>query len=101
MQIPVIISKQEFNNLLNETLIETDELRKRFAEILMYENLYKQLGALKNLLIEQKLTLSKDYIYDNFTIGAIATKNFEYEHEIYAQKLMRIFGTSLRYGELN
>jgi hypothetical protein len=67
----------------------------------MYENIYMQLTALKSLLIDQKLKLDQEYIDEKFTIGAIATKNFDYEHEIYAQKLIRIFGASLRYKDLS
>lgn len=101
MQIPHITSKVQFESLLNETIKDTEEFKLRFPEILMYENIYMQLIALKSLLIEQKLDLDQEYIDEKFTIGAIATKNFDYEYEIYAQKLIRIFGASLRYKELS
>ena len=99
MNIPVIKSKVEFNELLDQTIFETKELKDKFPKILMYKNLYDQLLSLKSELHSHN-ALSKAYIYEKYTIGAIATKNFDFENEIYAQKLIRIFGTSLRYYEL-
>ncbi|GAB2700570.1 hypothetical protein GCM10027037_26760 [Mucilaginibacter koreensis] len=100
MQIPVITTKASFKKMINETIEETENLKNKFPEISMYNTLFLQLIALRSLLVEQKLIVSKTDIDEQFTIGAIATKNFDYEHDLYAQKLVRIFGAALRYNEL-
>jgi len=66
----------------------------------MYQEIYNQLLDINELVVVQERKISDDEIYSRYTLGAIATKNFDLEHEIYAQKLSDIFGGSFDYYQM-
>ncbi len=93
-------SKKDYIEIIETTLLESHYLMKRFPEVPMYENIYNQIESLKKFIIENKVDLSKDYVFEHYSLGAIAVKNFDSENDIFAEKLMFIFGLSYKYKDL-
>jgi hypothetical protein len=90
-------TKARYRQIVNETLAQTKNLLERFPEIGMYKSIYKQIEDIRENIIGKGVKFSADEIQDRYTLGAIAVKNFDLEHEEYAQRLSDIFGGADEY----
>jgi len=89
----------DFSNLLNSAIEETNGYIKQFPEMMIYKNLLQQLQFVKKVIIEES---RKPTFYEtNSTyIGAIAIKNFE-NNPIYSEKLKIISYVFDEYKEID
>lgn len=81
-------------------MVETKNYCDQFPSIAMYLEIYNQLVDIQSLIVDQNKVFSEDELYSRYTLGAIASKNFDLEHEIYAQKISDIFGGMFDYGQM-
>ncbi|QNK61049.1 hypothetical protein H7F33_10675 [Pedobacter sp. PAMC26386] len=93
-------TRTNYRNILSDVLQQTKTYCEEFPLITMYQEIYNQLLDINELIVIHEKKLSDDEIYDRYTLGVIAAKNFDLEHEIYAQKLSDIFGGSFDYHEM-
>lgn len=94
-------TKTNYRNILADVLQKTKTYCEEFPSITMYQEIYNQLLDIKALIVVQQKKLSEDKIYHRYTLGAIASKNFDLEHEIYAQKLSDVFGGAFDYYQMS
>lgn len=99
MDYKEVATKREYRGLLNSLAYETRELMNKFPEIAIYNSIYDQII---NILeeINSGEALSEHDIYQRYSIGAIATKNFDCEEDIYGRKLQDAFGALFEYWNL-
>ncbi len=90
-------SIKDYKEIVEIKLLESYNLMKRFPDISLYESIYNQVKSLKETVIEKNIILSKDYVFKHYSLGAIAVKNFDSEHDLFAEKMMYIFGLSYKY----
>jgi hypothetical protein len=93
-------TKTNYKNILADVLEQTKKYVDEFPSIPMYQQIYNQHLDIKELIVIQHKILSGNEIYNRYTLGAIASKNFDLEHEVYAQKLSDILGGSFDYHEM-
>lgn len=88
----LISTKSEYRKVIDETLLETRELIQRFPELQIYKSIYDQILQIREDVLVRNLKMTLFEIIDKYTLGGIAVKNFDLEHDIYAQKLSDIAG---------
>jgi Tsi6 len=66
----------------------------------IYNSIADQIVQIKEDVLIKKLRMSLFEIIDKYYLGAIAVKNFDLEHDEYAQKLSDIAGLSYKYWDL-
>lgn len=71
-----------------------------FPNLTIYSNIYNQLKDIHKEIIEEKKMFTKTKVFDRYTLGTIAVKNFDSENDPYAIKLMYIFGLSYKFSQL-
>jgi hypothetical protein len=92
-------TKSEYKEILLSVITETETLCKQFPQINMYRSILNQLQYIyKIIFVEKRMPTKKDA--EPLTLGAIAIKNFEYEEDPYARKLINIYGNFDDYDEL-
>jgi hypothetical protein len=93
-------TKSEYRKVVEDTLQETEILIERFKEISIYKVIYEQIIQIREDVLVRKLRMTLFEIVDKYYLGAIAVKNFDVEHDEYAQKLSDISGLSYKYLDL-
>ena len=86
-----ISTKLEYEKLIYETIEETQELIKQFPSMSIYRNILEQLKYIESIVITERRNPTKKEV-EPVTLGSIAIKNFEYEFDPYARKLINVFG---------
>ncbi|QNK61051.1 hypothetical protein H7F33_10685 [Pedobacter sp. PAMC26386] len=95
-----VTTKKEYRNVIQETLLETEKLISKFPELSIYQDIRSQIMLIKEDVLIKQLRMTLFEIIDKYTLGAIAVKNFDLEHDPYAQKLSDIAGLSCKYFDL-
>lgn len=90
-------TQTKYNKTIEEVILESKLLVKKFPEITMYESIYNQVLDIKMQIITNKMIFTELEISNKYNLGAIAVKNFDLENEEFAQKLSDIFGGSIDY----
>jgi hypothetical protein len=90
-------TKAKYRQIVEETLVQTKASLERFPLIGMYKSIYNQIVDIKENIIDKNIRFSEDDMQQRYTLGAIAVKNFDLEHEEYGQRLSDIFGGADEY----
>jgi len=99
MNYKEVTTKTEYRELLDNLKEETKKLVDKFPEITIYKSIYNQIiDIIKR--INNKEILSEQEIYQQYSIGAIAVKNFDCDKDIYGRKLQDAFGALFEYWNL-
>lgn len=92
-------TKSYYNRILNETIEIIDKYYVRTSEPIFKNILYQLLDIKKNV-VETPVLLNSDDIDDRYTLGCIATKNFDYDKEL-QERLIDIFSGACDYQFLD
>lgn len=92
-------TKKEYRSLLKNTLEETNDYITKFPEIVLYDSISSQISDIINT-INESIVLNQEEIYEKYSLGAIAVKNFDANNEIYSRKLQDIFGGLFEYWDM-
>lgn len=90
-------TKGIYRQILNETIALLKE-RNHSNNSVLYQNLLLQLADLKENVVEKQKYAGWEQINNRYTIGAIATKNFDNNDEL-KLRLCDIFGGAIHYAE--
>ncbi len=93
-------TKNKYKEILNIALNETRLLVERNPEMGIYKVIYDQLTDIKDNIIIKNKIFTENEIFNKYTLGAIAVKNFDIEHDEYGQKLSDIFGGAVDYHQM-
>lgn len=91
-------SKNNYKKVFNECIKQTEKLTLQFPEIPLYQIILNQLETLKVRLIDKEITISREELFDKYSFGSIAAKNFD--DTIYGNNLMFVYGMSYKYLNL-
>lgn len=94
------MSKQDYREIVSQAIIETGKLLEMSPEMTMYHSIYNQLIDINEKVIKNSIVFSDREIYGRYSLGALATKNFDIENDEYAQKLSDSFGGMFDYHEM-
>ena len=91
-------TKGYYLQILNETieLVQTLSSNENNG---LYKNLYLQLVDVKKNVVEEQKYSGWEQVNSRYTIGAIATKNFENDDEL-RYRLCDIFGGAMDYSSM-
>ena len=92
-------TKKAYKDLLKSMLKETNDYLTRFPELTLYHSISSQIADIIHV-IDENIVLEEQQIYDRYSLGAIATKNFDAQNELYARKLQDIFGGLFDYWDM-
>lgn len=92
-------TQKEYRLLLDDIMKESKELVRKFPEVIMYKSILDQVLDIYEVIKKNK-KLSEDQIYSRYTLGNMAVKNFDTEHELYGRKLEDIFGGLFEYFDM-
>ncbi len=84
-----INTKEEFKNILNESVAETKKLADAYKEIAVYDIVFQQLLFIKKVMLEEKRKPTEQEC-ELIMIGNIAVKNFESDMPNFARKLIEL-----------
>ena len=90
-------TKAYYQEIMAQAMAETDQLRKMSPDVSMYEVIYAQLMDLKTQVIDRGMVIPRSVLCKRYSLGTIAVKNFDEEHDPYAQKLCDCYGGALDY----
>jgi hypothetical protein len=93
-------TQAHYKEILDAVTTETELLKEKFPDLMMYKSILEQLLDIKKIIVDENKVLSEDDIYDRYSLGAIAVKNFSLESDEYAQKLSDAFGGIFDYYEM-
>lgn len=93
-------TQKHYKEILEAAIAETQLLKDKFPELIMYKGILEQLLDIKKNIVDENKVLSEDDIYDRYSLGAIAVKNFSLENDVYAQKLSDVFGGAFDYYQM-
>lgn len=93
-------TKAYYQEIMAQAMAETDRLRKMSPEVALYEVIYAQLMDLKEQVIDRGMVIPRSVLYKRYSLGTIAVKNFDEEHDPYAQKLCDCYGGALDYHKM-
>ena len=88
-------TKAYYQEIMAQAMAETDHLRKMSPEVALYEVIYAQLMDLKEQVIDRGMVIPRSVLYKRYSLGTIAVKNFDEEHDPYAQRLCDCYGGAL------
>ncbi len=94
-------TKSKYNKIIAEAILETKALMEKFPEISMYKSIYDQIVDIQDQIIIKKIIFTEAEIFDRYSLGSIAVKNFDIENDEFAQKLSDIFGGSIDYSTMS
>jgi len=90
-------TKKYYKEIVEDVIKETEENIKMFPSISMYVSILNQLKDIQKNIITNNIEFDENTLYKRYSLGSIAVKNFDLEHEEYAQKLSDVFGGSFNY----
>lgn len=93
-------TKKYYRDIINQAIIKTDELLKISPEIQMYHSIHNQLIDINEKIVKNSIVFSENELHKRYSLGEIAVKNFDLEHDEYAQKLSDSFGGMFDYHEM-
>ncbi|WP_312076431.1 immunity protein Tsi6 family protein [Chryseobacterium sp.] len=93
-------TKKYYREIINSALLETEKLLKMSPEIIIYQSIYNQLADINEKIIKNHIIFSEDELYNRYSLGALAVKNFDLDNDEYAQKLSDSFGGTFDYNEM-
>jgi hypothetical protein len=93
-------TKERYKQIISDTLIISKKFVEKFPDITMYESIHNQILDIKKEIVEKEIVFTEDEIYSRYNLGAIAAKNFDLEHDEFAQRLSDIFGGSMDYNTM-
>ncbi|MBK2266493.1 MULTISPECIES: immunity protein Tsi6 family protein [Francisella] len=93
-------TKKYYQTIVNLAIKETEAILEKNSKITLYNSIYNQLLDIQEQIINNNAILSEDELYDRYSLGAIAVKNFSLENDEYAQKLSDSFGGAFDYSSM-
>jgi len=93
-------TKEYYREILNQAISKTEELLKMSPQIQIYHSIYSQLVNILEEVVKNNVVFSEKELYEKYSLGAIAAKNFDLEHDEYAQKLSDSFGGIFDYDKM-
>lgn len=96
MDYTEVKTKKEFLNLLSKVKREAEKLANKYPEITMYLSIFNQLSDV-NKLLEEGYSFTEDEIYNRYSFGAIAVKNFDCDEDLFGRELQDLFGALFEY----
>ncbi|WP_312901930.1 immunity protein Tsi6 family protein [Chryseobacterium taichungense] len=99
MNYKEVTTQKEYKNLLNELSVESKNFADKYPQVSIYKSIYNQINDIKNA-ISNNIRLSENEIYERYSIGAIAIKNFDCDQEIFGRKLQDVFGGLFEYWDM-
>lgn len=91
MDYQEVKTKKEYLNLLYKVIEESRLLANNNPSIKIYLSIYNQLTDV-SILLNKGIVLKKEEIYDRYSFGAIAVKNFDCDEDLYGRELQDLFG---------
>jgi hypothetical protein len=95
----IIVTRKQYFEILKEAILQTEKYIQVYPELTMYKSILNQLIFIQNIVVNENRVPEKEEI-DRVTLGSIAVKNFDYEHDEYADILMDCYSKFLRYKSL-
>jgi len=92
-------TQKEYKDLLESMLKETTDYLSRHPEIALYHSISSQIADIIHI-IDKNIVLQEQQIYERYSLGAIATKNFDCKNDLYGRKLQDIFGGLFDYWNM-
>ena len=89
--------KSYYKLILEEVIKETEIYLNKSPEISLYRMILNQLKDIELNIVKKNNVFSEDELYNRYSLGAIAVKNFDLETDEYGQKLSDIFGGTFDY----
>jgi hypothetical protein len=96
--LPNTPTRSQYRILLNETISIFDELSKK-TSLPLFKQILQELKDIKAFVVDIPIFDDWEKINDRFSIGAIATKNFEEGNEL-RDRLCDVFGGAIEYAEM-
>lgn len=93
-------TKKYYREIINIVTEETNILKKMSPDIRIYLSIYNQLIDIQDKIIVNSIVFSEEELYNRYTLGAIAVKNFDLDNDEYAQKLSDSFGGTFDYYQM-
>ncbi|WP_346985765.1 hypothetical protein [Chryseobacterium sp. POE27] len=84
MNYKEVTTQKEYKNLLNELSVESKNFADKYPQVPIYKSIYNQINDIKNT-ISNNIRLSENEIYERYSIGAIAIKNFDCDQKFLAE----------------
>lgn len=99
MNYKEVNTKKEYKDLLNELGRESKILADKYPEISIYKSIYNQIADIQSM-IHHNIKLSENELYNKYSIGTIAVKNFDCEEDIFGRKLQDVSGALFEYWDM-
>ncbi len=99
MQIIEANTQKAYKDLLESMFKETCDYRTKFPEIALYSSIANQIVDIIRV-IGSGIVLDEQQIYEKYSLGAIAAKNFDCGSDLYGRKLQDIFGGLFEYWDM-
>ena len=93
-------TRSYYRSIINRAIEETKELMEMSPQIVMYRSIYNQLLDLRTKVVENHVVISKSELFGRYSLGTIAVKNFDAEHDEYAQRLCDSYSGALDYDRM-
>lgn len=92
-------TKSEYEKILNETIIVIETFYMDSPSQLI-QSIYAQLLDIREFVVNSQSTVDDEEIFERYTLGAYAIKNFEEGNEL-RERLCDIFGGAIQYEEFD
>ncbi len=96
--LPDTPTRSQYRILLNETICVFDELNKK-TSLPLFKQILQELKDIKAFVVDIPIFDDWEKINDRFSIGALATNNFEEGSEL-RDRLCDVFGGAIEYAEM-
>lgn len=92
-------TKEDYSNLLLETISYVNALKNSEIDDYLYTLIIEQLIDIKEMIVDKRELIDEDEINERYSLGGIATRNFEEGNEM-RERLCAIFSGAMDFAFL-